>query len=104
MNEKKTAVLYSSEQPAESDLARLADFLLEKYKEPISIGWKKSPEIEGGFRLIVGGDVYDWNKQGRLRQLQDALLALHTERDDIIPLIKDTLEKSVSHIYMLIDV
>ena len=92
MEDKKTAVLYSSEEPSQKDLKRLADFLLEKYKETISIGWKSSPGITGGFRLVVGGDVYDWNKQGRLRQLQDALLALHAERDDIIPLIKDTLD------------
>ncbi len=91
MDEKKTAVLYSSEKPSDKDLKRLADFLLDKYKESISIGWKHSPEVTGGFRLVVGGDVYDWNKQGRLRQLQDALLALRDERDDIIPLIKDTL-------------
>ncbi len=91
MDEKKTAVLYSSEKPSEKDLKRLSDFLLDKYKENISIGWKQSPEVTGGFRLVVGGDVYDWNKQGRLRQLQDALLALRDERSDIIPLIKDTL-------------
>ena len=91
MNEKMTAVLYSSEKPAEKDLKRLADFLLKKYNEPVSIGWKQSNEVTGGFRLVVGGDVYDWNKQGRLRQLQDALLALSHERSDIIPLIKDTL-------------
>lgn len=91
MGEIRTAALYSSDKPSEKDLERLSQFLLDRYKEPISIGWKKSPEIEGGFRLIVGGDVYDWNKQGRLRQLQDALLALQHEQTDIIPLIKDTL-------------
>ncbi|MCR5686558.1 MAG: F0F1 ATP synthase subunit alpha [Lachnospiraceae bacterium] len=92
MDEKKmTAVLYSSEKPSDKDLERLADFLLKKYDEPVSIGWKNTPEVTGGFRLVVGGDVYDWNKQGRLRQLQDALLALREERGDIIPLIKDTL-------------
>ena len=91
MDEKKTAALYSSEQPAASDLKRLADFLLEKYHEPISIGWKKDPDVTCGFRLVVGSDVYDWNKQGRLRQLQDALLSLAGDGGDIIPLIKDTL-------------
>ncbi len=91
MDKKKTAVLYSSEQPEEKDLARLSDFLQKKYNENISIGWKHDPAVTGGFRLIVGSDVYDWNKQGRLRQLQDALLALAGEREDIIPLIKDTL-------------
>ncbi|MCR5591475.1 MAG: F0F1 ATP synthase subunit alpha [Lachnospiraceae bacterium] len=91
MDEKMTAVLYSSEKPSDKDLKRLADFLLKKYDEPVSIGWKNTPEVTGGFRLVVGGDVYDWNKQGRLRQLQDALLALREEREDIIPLIKDTL-------------
>ena len=91
MDEKRTAVLYSSDKPADKDLGRLSDFLQKKYNEPISIGWKKSPEVTGGFRLVVGTDVYDWNKLGRLRQLQDALLALKDERTDIIPLIKDTL-------------
>ena len=91
MDDKKTAVLYSSEKPSDSDLARLAEFLRNKYDEPVSIGWKQSPGIDVGFRLVVGEDVYDWNKQGRLRQLQDALLALRDSRSDIIPLIKDTL-------------
>ena len=57
MDEKMTAVLYSSEKPAEKDLERLAKFLLDKYKEPVSIGWKHTPEIKGGFRLVVGGEA-----------------------------------------------
>lgn len=91
MGDKKTAVLYSHDKPTENDLSRLSDFLHEKYKEPVSIGWKHDASITGGFRLVVGTDVYDWNKQGRLRQLQDALLSLRGEHSDIIPLIKDTL-------------
>jgi len=91
MDEKKTALLYSNDKPTEKDLQRLSEFLKERYGEPISIGWKHTPSVTGGFRLVVGGNVYDWNKQGRLRQLQDALLALRDERTDIIPLIKDTL-------------
>ncbi len=92
MGETVTALLYSNDKPSEKDLSRLSDFLKEKYNEPISIGWKHTPAITGGFRLIVGNDVFDWNRQGRLRQLQDALLALRDERTDVIPLIKDTLE------------
>ncbi len=92
MDEKMTASLYSNDKPSEKDLKRLSDFLCEKYGTAVSIGWKHTPSITGGFRLVVGGNVYDWNKQGRLRQLQDALLALRDERSDIIPLIKDTLE------------
>ena len=91
MDDKMTAVLYSSEQPSEKDLERLSAFLADKYKKPVSIGWKKSEKTTGGFRLVVGGDVYDWSAEGRLRQLQDALLKLRSERTDIIPLIKDTL-------------
>ncbi len=91
MDEKHTAVLQSSDKPSEEDLSRLSDFLKKKYDRPVSIGWKKSDDVLAGFRLTVGSDVYDWNKQGRLRQLQDALLALRRERGDIIPLIKDTL-------------
>ena len=92
MDEIRTALLQSSEKPSEEDLNRLADFLKNKYARPISIGWKQSSEITGGFRLVVGNDVYDWNTKGRLRQLQDALYALRNERTDIIPLIKDTLD------------
>ena len=91
MDKKKTAILYSSDSPSEQDLKRLSQFLQDKYNEPVSIGVKHDPTVTGGFRLVVGTDVYDWNRQGRLRQLQDALLALAGERDDIIPLIKDTL-------------
>ncbi len=91
MDDRLTAVLYSSSEPDEADLKRLSEFLLDKYKENISIGWKKSVRTAGGFRLVVGNDVYDWNREGKLRQLQDALNALKSERDDIIPLIKDTL-------------
>ena len=91
MDNKKTAILYSSDKPSENDLKRLSDFLQKKYNEAVSIGWKNDPAVTGGFRLIVGTDVYDWNTQGRLRQLQDALLSLAGERNDIIPLIKDTL-------------
>lgn len=92
MSEKHTALLYSHDKPTEKDLERLSAFLEEKYHEHYSIGWKHNPAITGGFRLVVGGNVYDWNKQGRLRQLQDALLKLRNERTDVIPLIKETLE------------
>ncbi len=92
MDEIRTALLYSSQKPSDEDLNRLADFLKNKYSRPISIGWKQTDEISGGFRLVVGNDVYDWNTKGRLRQLQDALYALRNERTDIIPLIKDTLD------------
>ncbi|MCR5474414.1 MAG: F0F1 ATP synthase subunit alpha [Lachnospiraceae bacterium] len=92
MSETRTALLYSSDKPTQKDLERLSAFLEEKYGEHYSIGWKHNPAITGGFRLVAGQNVYDWNRQGRLRQLQDALLALKHERTDVIPLIKETLE------------
>lgn len=92
MSNDLVAVLYSSKKPTDADMARFAEFLKNRYGEDYSIGWKESDAYEGGFRLVVGTDVYDWNKQGRLRQLQDALLKLKNERTDIIPLIKDTLD------------
>ena len=91
MDDKMTAVLYSSEQPSEKDMERLSAFLGDNYQKNVSIGWKKSEKTKGGFRLVAGSDVYDWSAEGKLRQLQDALLKLRDERTDIIPLIKDTL-------------
>ena len=59
MDEKKTALLYSNDKPTDKDLQRLSGFLEERYGEPLSIGWKHTPSITGGFRLVVGGNVYD---------------------------------------------
>ena len=68
MDDKMTAVLYSSEQPSEKDMERLSAFLGDKYQKNVSIGWKKSEKIKGGFRLVAGNDVYDWSAEGKLRR------------------------------------
>ncbi len=94
MSKKSTenrAFLYCQNEPSEADYKRFSEFLADRYQKAIKVVWKESDAYEGGFRLVVENDVYDWNKQGRLRQLQDALNKLKDERTDIIPLIKDTL-------------
>ncbi len=91
-NIKNAAVLYCANEPKENDIKRFEGFIANKYGENIPVIWEQCSDYGDGFRLKVGNDVYDWNKEGRLRQLQDELLKLVTGNADIIPLIRDTLE------------
>ncbi|MBQ8001002.1 MAG: F0F1 ATP synthase subunit alpha [Ruminococcus sp.] len=87
----KTAVLYSNTPPNETQEARFKEFLSQKYKEEISFVWKKDDSLQGGFRLQVGSEMYDWSAEGRLSQFKEVLSSLKTESENIIPLLKETV-------------
>ena len=57
----KTAVIYSDIPPNEKQEAGFKEFLSKRYGEDISLVWKKVQYPGGGFRLKVGGEVYDWS-------------------------------------------
>ena len=99
-NENK-AVLYSAAPPDREQEQRFLAFLRKKYGENISLEWQKSMKYPGGFRLNVGLEVYDWSADGRLLQLKETLSALRTDKDDLIPLLRETLHnwvpKALSH-------
>lgn len=88
----KIAVLYSNTPPSESQEKKFNEFLTRKYGEPISLVWKKEDSPEGGFRLQVGSEVYDWSLEGRLLQLKDVLSQLKNKDDNIIPLLRETVK------------
>jgi F-type H+-transporting ATPase subunit alpha len=48
---------------------------------------------EGGFRLHVGSDVYDWSHEGRLEQLRRKLSELKVSGEGIIPLIRQRVDE-----------
>lgn len=88
----KAAYLCCEKMPSKEELERFASFIQYRYEVNMPVKWMESHDYVGGFRLVVGDDIYDWNKRGRLRQFQDAIENLKGRNEDIIPLIKDTLK------------
>lgn len=86
------AVLRSSTPPAEEDRQRLLRFLKETYQREFELEWKQDDSVTGGFLLKVGTDVYDWSQEGRLRQFKEQLARLRPGKDNVIPLIRETME------------
>ena len=72
-NNSNIAVLRSSAAPDGKTKARLEDFLRQRYGQEIELEWEKDPDLEGGFIIQVGTDVYDWSIEGRLRQFKERL-------------------------------
>ena len=87
----KTAVLYSNVPPSETQEIKFKEFLSKKYNEDISLVWKKDDSFNGGFRLIVDHEIYDWSTEGRLSQFKEAISGLKNKSEDIIPLLKETI-------------
>lgn len=97
----KNAVLYSNIPPSESQEKKFIEFLSKKYGEDITFSWEEDSSIEGGFKLEVGSEVYDWRLNGRFLQLKDTILELSKKKEDIIPLLKDAIKdwtpKAIAH-------
>ncbi|MBO5453191.1 MAG: F0F1 ATP synthase subunit alpha [Clostridia bacterium] len=95
MNDKiytQTAVLYSNTPPSDEQEKKFIDFLKQRYNEDIPLVWKKTDIPEGGFKLEVGSEIFDWSINGRLAQFKDALSKLKNKSEDIIPLIRETVK------------
>ncbi len=95
MNDKicaKTAVLYSDTPPNDNQEQKFLEFLKQKYNDDISLVWKKTDTLNGGFKLSVGSEIYDWSIDGRLSQFKEALSKLQKQGSDIIPLIRETVK------------
>lgn len=92
------AVIYSASEPDSSQKKLLTAFLEEKYKEQVTLEFCPDESLSGGFRIGILNDVYDWSKEQRLSQLSaawtQAAIKAH-EGENIIPLLKDTVESWV---------
>ena len=84
--------LHSAERPDETQEKRLNAFLCKRYGEGAELIWVEDHTLENGFRLESGDDVYDWSPQGRLEQLAGRLKAVDVSEQNVIPLLRDTLE------------
>ena len=84
--------LHSAERPDETQEKRLNAFLCKRYGEGAELVWVEDHTLENGFRLESGDDVYDWSPRGRLEQLAGRLKAVDVSEQNVIPLLRDTLE------------
>ena len=90
---KHRVVLQSDTPPTEEQKRRLAAFVRRTYDFDVPIEWEDTPELSGGFRLHVDRDLYDWSLEGRLRQFRDKMAQLPAGPKNIMPLLRDTMEK-----------
>lgn len=88
----KTAVIYSAESPNPEQEKGFIEFLSQKYNSEISLVWEKTDMPNGGFKLKVGSDIYDWSVDGRLSRFKDTLNSLKNKNQNIVPLIKETID------------
>lgn len=92
-NETVKGIIYSAVMPTAEQTKGFAEFIKEKYKAAGEVEWRKSDAFPGGFRLEIGNDVYDWSVNGRFRQLYDAMSDIPKTNGNIIPLLKETIQK-----------
>ena len=84
--------LRSAEKPDETQEKRLTAFLRKRYGDGAELVWVEDHTLENGFRLETGDDVFDWSPQGRLNQLAARLKAVDASEQNVIPLLRDTVE------------
>ncbi len=92
-NDDKTIIaeLISSVMPNQKQLDGIENFLRKKYSGNVKLITKKNDDFHGGFRLIVGNDVYDWNNLSKVSQLKTELEKIDN-RQNVVSLIKNTFE------------
>ena len=91
-NKLKTAKLFSKEKPNAEQTERFERFIKSHYGEDCALEWVEDESLSDGFRLEAGEDIYDWSREGRLRQLSDVLSSI--EADDskkVIPMLKEAV-------------
>ena len=98
---KQPAILYSNTPPSKEQEERFIDFLQKKYNDNISLIWKKTDIPEGGFKLKVGSEIFNWNVEEHLSQFKETLSEIKTKGENIIPLIRETIDnwtpKAIAH-------
>ena len=88
----ETAILYSLSPPSKWQERRFEAFLKKQYGHDITLVWKQSTAYAAGFRLEVGSEIYDWTAEGKLQQLKEKLQNIPTKTDNIISLIRETVD------------
>ena len=87
------AVLYAASAPSEAQKKRFISFLSDRYGSDIKLEWFKDESLKNGFKLEVGSEVYDWTKEGLLRQFTDMLSGVKAGYDeDVVTLVRENVK------------
>ena len=87
------AVLYAASAPSEAQKKRFISFLSDRYGSDIKLEWVKDESLKNGFKLEVGSEVYDWTKEGLLRQFTDMLSGVKAGYDeDVVTLVRENVK------------
>ena len=96
------AKLYAPSEPDAKQRDRFIAYLSGRYSSEIELEWIEDESIDAGFRLVVGEEVYDWTKEGRLHQLEQMLGELKDRQlapeDEVISLIKSEVHEWSAHV------
>ena len=99
---KKEAYIYSAVSPDAAQKKRFEAFLLKEQGEEFELVWKKDETVGKGFRLEADGEVYDWTREGRYRQLADMLDEIAAryddEESDVITLFRSSIDSWAAHV------
>ena len=91
------AKLYAPSEPDAAQKSRLDAFISKKYGVDVEIRFIKDESIINGFKLVVGEEVYDWTKEGRLHQLEEMLREMKAEKvssgEELISLMKTSVHE-----------
>lgn len=88
---EEKAILFSCTAPTRQQEERFRSWLTRRYGEDLSLVWQKDGSLQDGFRLQVGSEIYDWSREGRLRQLKESLRQLPKTECSPVTLLKDTI-------------
>lgn len=91
------AILSYVTPPTEEQMERIKAFVSKKTgNENVKIALLEDKDLQDGFVLTVGNQVYDWSRKGRLEQLEEQLRekqkVVTADSDDIVALLKGSVE------------
>ena len=95
------AYIYSRIQPTDEQYKRISNFLKNKYNANVCVEWKEEKTINHGLKIEIGTlssgkwsleSIYDWTSKGKSRLLKEAISNAIKNKENVIPLIKETAE------------
>ena len=95
---KPEAFLYSNVAPDAQQKKRFEEFIFNKYDQEYDLVWVDDESITSGFKLIVGNEIYDWTREGRVEQMKEMLRKKIEESEnnlygsDLITLFQTSLD------------
>ncbi|MCR5149953.1 MAG: F0F1 ATP synthase subunit alpha [Clostridiales bacterium] len=96
MNQALIAYLYSDTKPDDEQTKKLINFLKAKYGD-VRLAFKSDEHIKNGFILKINNDIYDWTKEGRIRQFKNYISSI-TPGSQLIPILRSAIGDWRMHI------